>query len=85
MKKGFINFDNKRYPIRCINIPKHGEVLISTFSLENRLIIDDFYVSDEAKDIDALIFYYVDDKIFNLSDAKLKRHISKELTGSLVM
>ena len=57
---GEITFRNKTYPIREIQF-ENLYVTIATSELEDALIHDDEFVSDEARWIDEAIFYYVDD------------------------
>ena len=57
---GEVTFRNKTYPIREIQFD-NLYVIIATPELEDALIHDDEFVSDEARWIDEAIFYYVDD------------------------
>lgn len=57
-----IIFQNINYKIRELNLPKFGDVLISTTSLNEKLFdLTGKYVSDEALLIDEQIFYFVEE------------------------
>jgi len=74
-----IRFQNKKFPLREIEINGIGTVYLSTVSLnENLLDNKGKYVSDEAIKVDEGIFYFVSDEEISLSDKKLKRIVSLE-------
>ena len=67
-----IIFQNIKYPIREITLPELGDVIISTITLNNVLMVDDGgYVSNEASNIDEKIYYFVDESEIILSDSAL--------------
>ena len=74
-----IQYNGERYPVRSIYVPDWGERVIATESLENLLIKDGLFVSDEARNIDDEIFYYVSDDKFSITDEQLGRIIATEL------
>ncbi|HEY8690711.1 MAG TPA: hypothetical protein VIM07_15855 [Chitinophagaceae bacterium] len=74
-----IEFQKKQYRIREINLPKFGEVLISTTSLNDVLLKNGNYVSNEASTIDEQIFYFVNEREINFSDKKLINLITTEV------
>jgi hypothetical protein len=56
-----ITFNGKAYPTREINLPNYGYVLISISELNSLLINDKGdYESAQAKEIDQLIYYFVE-------------------------
>lgn len=75
-----INFQNKDFKIRELDLPEYGNVLISTTSLSD-LIIDEKgnYLSNEAQILDEKIFYFVKDKQIDLDENKLISQLLKEL------
>lgn len=80
MKMDTINFQNTKFKIREIELPKIGNVLISTTSLNELLLnTDDNYVSNEANTIDDNICFFVDNKEIELSDVELLNLIIKEI------
>ncbi len=74
-----IIFENKEFKTREIDFPEFGNVLISTVSLNELLLKDGIYVSDEAVNIDEQIFYFVDENEIKLSDENLIDLITKQL------
>lgn len=68
-------FEGKLYPVRKINLKGFGERYISTESFENKLMVDGELVSDEARKIDDLIFFYVEGKAINFDDKKLAKYV----------
>jgi len=74
-----IEFQNKQYRVRQINLPKLGEVLISTTSLNDILLINGNYVSNEASNVDDQIYYFVNEKQMNFSDKKLINLVTTEV------
>lgn len=75
-----IAFNGKSYSIRTVNIKGFGDKNISTKSLQNVLLVNDSYVSDEARQIDESIFFFVEDKYINLDDKKLAEHVEKNVS-----
>ena len=74
-----IEFQNIRYPIREIKLPKVGEVLISTTSLNEALLKKGNYVSENAVIIDELIYFFVNEREITLSDKSLINLIKNEV------
>jgi hypothetical protein len=74
-----IHFQNISYPTRSVELADYGEILISITSLNDILLKDDDYVSDEARYIDEQIFYFAEDEQINLSDDELRKLLLKEL------
>jgi hypothetical protein len=75
-----INFQNKEFKVREVELPEIGNVLISTNSLNELLLNNDGgYVSDEAITADENIFYFIDDSEMELTDDELINLITKEL------
>lgn len=75
-----INFQNNEFKVREIELPKIGNVLISTNSLNESLLNEDGgYVSDEAIIVDEKIFYFVDDNEMELSNDEFINLITKEV------
>ena len=75
-----INFQNKEFKVREVELPEIGNVFISTNSLNELLLNNDGgYVSDEAITADENIFYFIDDSEMELTDDELINLITKEL------
>lgn len=75
-----INFQNKEFKIRELELPEIGNVLISTNSLNESLLNETGgYVSNEAIVVDENIFYFVNDNEMKLSDKDLINLITEEL------
>lgn len=75
-----INFQNRKFKIREIELPEIGNVLISTTSLNEVLLNkDQNYVSNEANFIDESIYFFVDNNEIELSDAELLNLIMEEV------
>ena len=75
-----ITFNGKIYSIRTVNIKGFGDENIATESLQNVLLVNDSYVSDEARQIDESIFFFVEDKYINLDDKKLAEYVEKNVS-----
>ncbi len=75
-----INFNNKEYKVREVELPELGNVLISTNSL-NESLLNKYgaYVSDEAIAVDENIFYFVNDIEIELSDQQLMNLLTEEI------
>jgi len=74
-----IGFQNREFKVREISLPEFGDVLISTNSLNELLLKDGSYVSDEAIRIDEQIFYFVDENEIAFSDEELISLIAREM------
>ncbi|OAQ39875.1 hypothetical protein A5893_09920 [Pedobacter psychrophilus] len=74
-----IEFHNKEYLIREIELPKIGNVLISTVELNDLLMNDKGgYVSDEAISVDEKIYYFVQENEIKLSDDDLIKLLKEQ-------
>ena len=75
-----ITFRNAKFKTREINLPKFGQVLISTTSLNDLLLsTSGAYVSDEASFIDEKIFYFVEENQIEMSQKELKILLIREI------
>lgn len=72
-------FASTEFNIRGLNLPEFGKVLISTTTLNDALLKEGTYVSEEAIKIDEKIFYFVEPEEINLSDKELKSIISQQI------
>lgn len=74
-------FGTTNYPLRIVTINGYGEQYIAPISLENKLLNkDEEYVSDFAREVDEMIFYYIDDSLIaEASDEELKVKVEYEL------
>jgi hypothetical protein len=73
-----IEFNDKKYPTRLLNIPGFGAMLVSVESLEKSLHnAEGFYVSDEARLVDEKIFFYVPDDIIDDDDESLTEFVEE--------
>lgn len=83
MKKeymNFIKFQNKQYQVRELKLPEIGVILISTVSLNNKLLNNESkYISDEAIFVDESIFYYVEENQIQLSDEEIINLLNLEI------
>ena len=67
-----LKFQNIEYQIREIEMPEIGNILISTTSLNNVIMNNGHvYISEEAKNIDDEIYFYVEDNEIELQDIEL--------------
>ena len=81
LKMNTINFQNKEFKIRKIELPEFGNVFISVISLNELLLNKNGgYISEEANIIDEQIFYYVDDFEIEFDDEVLIKLIKLEVT-----
>lgn len=72
-----LKFQNIEYKFREIELPELGNVLVSTASLNIALMINGAnYVSNEAKDIDEEICYFVEESEIELNETDLVKLIS---------
>ncbi len=58
-----IIFEDREYPAKTLPIEDFGERLISVESLEDKFFKDDRYVSEEARNVDEMIFFFVPDTL----------------------
>lgn len=74
-----INFQNKEFKVREIELSEIGNILISTNSLNKSLLNKNGgYISDDAITLDENIFYFVNDNEIELSNDELINLINKE-------
>jgi len=74
-----IKFQNKKYKAREIELPELGNVLISTTSLNDALMNNGSdYVSDEAKNIDEEIYFFVEESEVEINEVDLVKLISQQ-------
>lgn len=74
-----IKFQNKEYKTREIELPEFGNVLISTTSLNDALLNNGSnYVSDEAKNIDDEIYFFVEENEIEMNEVDLVKLISQQ-------
>jgi hypothetical protein len=67
-----IEFQNREYLLREVELPEIGNVLISTVELNDLLMNKNGgYVSDEAISVDERIYYFVEENEIKLSDDDL--------------
>lgn len=67
-----ISFNKKEYPVRAIDMPNYGSVLISTEALNASLMNEDgSYKNKEANYVDEQIFFFVEESDLKLSIKKL--------------
>lgn len=74
-----IQFQGKIYKTRIVNVKGFGERRIATESLQDALLSDGKYVSENAKIIDENIFFYVEDKYIHFDDKALAANIYKNV------
>lgn len=74
-----IEFAGERYPLKSIDMP-FGIRVISASELNDKLMNSDgSYVSEAARLIDEVIFYFVEREYFNLGETELVTIINSEL------
>ena len=74
-----ITFEKESYNLREIQIPEFGAVMISTLSLNKRLLDDEgAYVNNTAIEIDEQIFYFVEESEIDLPEQQLVNLIVKQ-------
>jgi hypothetical protein len=75
-----IKFQNQSFKVRELDLPEFGNVLISTCTLNNKLMNENgLYVSKKALDIDEQLFYFVEDNEISLQNQKLTELIINQL------
>ena len=75
-----IIFNDRTYKGRRINIEGYGNYLVASRSLSNNLLDENYnYKSEEAKQVDENIFFFINPVDFKLSDALLAQTILKSL------
>lgn len=75
-----IYFANRKYKCRRLKIKGWGEYLVASEFLQRKLLNSNFeYYSDEAREVDEAIFFFISSIDFGLSDKKLSEKIIKSL------
>lgn len=76
-----IRYRGEIFPTRSLYISGWGNVLISTYELQNQLLVEsgDDYKDSTAQLIDEKIFYFVDHMQLLMSEVILCNTIRKEL------
>ena len=75
-----VMFNGVCYPTISLNIKGFGWNTIAQKSLQEKLLVDDRYVSDDARCIDEQIFYYVEDSVFNeYTSDELQKYVEKNV------
>ncbi|MBQ9304437.1 hypothetical protein [Butyrivibrio sp.] len=78
--KDTIEFRSIKYQCRWMDFDK-STVLIAGEDLEGELLgEDDKYVSDDAKEIDEMIFFFVPRNILKTSEITLRTYIEKNVS-----
>jgi hypothetical protein len=74
-----IAFKNKIYPVKTIELPKSGKVLIATTKLSSVLLTNNSeYKSELARIIDEQIYFYIEPKQIYWTDIELINFLIKE-------
>jgi len=68
-------FNGRVYYARKIRLKDIGEVLISTESLNEALMEDGKYISEEARNIDEMIYFFVEDEHIKLTEKELSKYV----------
>ena len=80
-ERTIIAFKGKNYPIRHVEVKGFGVEPIAPKSLQNALLKDDAYVSNEARIIDEEIFFFVEDSVFNrYTTNELSAYVSRNVS-----
>ena len=75
-----ITFENINFKTRRILLTEFGDVLISTCSLNEKLLNENgSYVSEEALEVDEQIFYFVEENEISLPNQKLTEIILNQV------
>ncbi len=74
-----IIFNNQEYPCRDIFIKEFGNVTISTVSLNDAIMNNSTYSSEEARFVDEKIFFFVEENELTLPDNVLSKYINEQL------
>lgn len=74
-----IKFDGKRYLSRVINVQGFGSITVATETLEHKLIVNDEYVSDDAKELDETICFYVPESKITWPEDDLREYLEIQL------
>lgn len=74
-----IIFGKKEYPGRIINVQGFGSITVATETLEQVLLVDGEPVSDDAKELDEAICFYVSDDKINWPEDDLREYLEIQL------
>lgn len=75
-----IEYNGAKYPIRTIFMSEsNGNITLSTTSLNEVLLVNDDYVSEEARQVDEQIFAFLDDIEMRLPEEDLIVFINKNI------
>lgn len=75
-----IEFNGKEYPIRRVYIKTFGRVrTVAGESLNELLMNDGRYVSEEAERVDLQICQFVEDKYLSCGDEQLAAYIERQV------
>lgn len=74
-----INFQNKEFKVREIELPDLGNVFISTANLNDALMNNGSdYISKEAQNIDEQIYFFVEENEIELTEKDLVKLVILE-------
>lgn len=75
-----IVFEGKSYPVRHVEVKGFGVEPIAPISLQDALLKNDAYVSNEARIIDEEVFFFVEDSVFNrYTTNELSAYVSRNV------
>ncbi len=79
-----VTFNGEEYSTRIVHIKGYGDRRIAGLGLQGKLIKSEddtefAYTSEDAKEIDETIFFYVEDKYLNFGDDKLAAHVEANI------
>lgn len=73
-----IEFENRKFKIRDVNVRNEGLKAISLLELNKALFQENGdYKSDKARSIDEQIYFFVDEEVLNLNDNLLSQYVSE--------
>lgn len=75
----YICFKNKKFNIRKINYKGYGDIILGPEKLYNLLIINNDYISEEARKIDDTILFYLPDNIIDLPEENIINYLDNNL------
>lgn len=73
-----ITFDGVKYPVRIIHLEEFGVQIVSAESLEDKLLDDGEFVSEEAMAVDSQIFFHIPDEIIE-DEGKVMSYLNRHL------
>lgn len=74
-----VEFGGKLYTTRLVSIDGYGDERIAEESLQNVLLKDGKYVSNDARELDECIFFYAPDEYLQKSDIELAEYVESML------